>query len=59
MCGTATKTNGGSTQTRGSATTGTESSSTGGSRLANQGDGGDWYVDDLFTKVSRHALTWR
>lgn len=42
MCGTATKTNGGSTQTQGSATTGTESSSTGGSRLANQGDGGDW-----------------
>lgn len=51
MCGTATKTNGGSTQqTQGSATTGTGSSSTGSSRLANQDGGGDWYVDDFFTK---------
>ncbi|CEI40320.1 hypothetical protein FVEN_g1752 [Fusarium venenatum] len=45
MCGTATKTNGGSTQQTGqgsTATTAGDSSSTAGSRLSNNEGGGDW-----------------
>lgn len=49
MCGTATKTNAGSTQQTGqgsTASTAGDSSSTSGSRVSNEG-GGDWYVHTL------------